>query len=111
MLVIQLLSLKSASPWTNVVKKIPGGELGLKVGMVEVFQKGDVLFFTQDYQIPISKGFVRWGSRKVFYTQKYAKITPPPEWVKKYCSENTHVRAYYTDIGVFLRPYYGGADA
>jgi hypothetical protein len=107
MLIIQNISA-ALSPATYATTKIVDKEIGLKLGeQVEIFGKGDTLFYTQDHQLNLSTGFKRMETRKVFLTQKRAQISFPPKWLKEYCSDVTHVMVFYTKIGLFIKPYKG----
>lgn len=104
MLIIQKIS-KTLTPWTTATTKVAGKEIGLKKGNVEIFGRGDTLFYTQDHQLKLSTGFERLESRKVFFTKSRLHISFPKKWLEKYCSGSTNVKVYYTDLGLFVKPY------
>ena len=97
------------SPRTWATDKTMGQETGLTLGeKVEIYAKGDTLFYTQDFRLPKANGFKLIATRKVFRTQNRAQISLPTDWTTGHCKDMTHVRAYYTKIGLFIRPFYGG---
>ena len=108
MLIIQNI-YNSSPPRTFATFKAAGFETGLKLGSkIEIFQKGDILFYSNGHILPESAGFVKIAVRKVFFTQNRTQVAIPLKWFAEYCNGITHLRAYYTDIGLFLRPFYKG---
>lgn len=98
-----------ACPRTFATDKTMGKETGLILGeQVEIYSKEDILFYTHDVRLPKSKGFKLIATRKVFKTQNRAQVSFPLGWVGVYCGGLMSVRAYYTKIGLFIRPFYGG---
>lgn len=110
MLIVQIISA-SLTPRTYATTKIAGKEIGLKLGeKVEIFANGNTLFYTQDHQLKLSTGFTRLETRKVFFTQTRTQVSFPQKWFKEYCSDVTHVKVYYTKLGLFIKPYNGDSD-
>lgn len=108
MLIIQNI-YNSTPPRTFATDRTGGKETGLTLGEeVQVFVKGDTLYFTHNHRLPDTKGYQKIAVQKVFRTQNRPQITIPAVWAAEYCSEVTHLRAYYTEIGLFLRPFYKG---
>lgn len=96
------------TPRTYATVKIVDKEIGLILGeKVEIFAKGDTLFYTQDHLLKLSTGFKRLETRKVFTTQNRTQISFPQKWFKEYCKGLTHVKVYYTKIGLFIKPFDG----
>ncbi len=106
MLIVQNIS-KALTPWTHATTKVAGKEIGLELGKVEIFVRGDTLFYTQDHQLKLSTGFERLESRKVFLTQNRAQISFPKKWFATYCAGTTNIKVFYTDLGLFVKPFYG----
>lgn len=108
MLIIQNI-YNSSPPRTFATFKAAGFETGLKLGSkIEIFQKGDILFYSNGHILPESTGFVKIAVRKVFFTQNRGQVALLPKWYQKYCYKITHVRVFYTEIGLFIRPFYKG---
>lgn len=104
MLVIQRL-LHPTSKKTYMSAKLVDREIGFKVGdTVNVFLKGDVLLFTKKTEYP---GFSFVKDAKVFLSQRRAQAQLFQPWVKTHMEGLTHLRAYYTKHGIFIRPYHG----
>ena len=92
---------------TGQARGTGGKETGLTLGeKVEIYARGDTLFYSHDHILPEVAGFEKIAVRKVCRTQNRIQVTMPPEWVEEYCKDVTHVRAYYTKIGLFIRPFY-----
>jgi hypothetical protein len=107
MLIIQNIS-KSSPPRTFATFKAAGFETGLERGSkIKIYSRGDILFYSNGYVIPDKYGFEEIAKRKVFFTQNRIHVALPLSWFEEYCNKISHLRAYYTDIGLFLRPFYG----
>ena len=96
------------TPRTYATTKIAGQEIGLTLGeKVTIYENGDTLFYSHDFTLPESAGFTELMKRKVFITQNRTQVSMPPAWFKKYCDGLTHVKVFYTELGLFIKPYYG----
>lgn len=94
---------------TYATTKIAGKDRGLKVGeKVNIYQKDDCLFYSHDKELPESAGFKFLVTRKVVFTQNRPQVFMPTIWFNRYCAGLTHVKVYYTNLGLFIKPYFGG---
>ena len=97
-----------STPRFFATAKILDKEIGLTQGKVEVYGKGDTLFYSDSHILPRKAGFERIITRKAGYTQNRLQVSLPLTWYREYCKDITHLRVYYTEIGLFVKPYYTG---
>ena len=106
MLIIQNIS-KSSPPRTFATFKAAGFEQGLERGSkIKIYSRGDILFYSNGHVIPDKYGFKEIATRKVFFTQNRSQVALPLKWYAEYCNSITLLRVTYSDIGLFLRPFY-----
>jgi hypothetical protein len=107
MLIIQNVYSSGRTPRTYATTKIAGTEIGLTLGdRVTIYQNKHTLFYSHGEELPYHAGFEMIMTRKVSFTQNRPQVSLPPDWVKEYCKDCTHVKVFYTDIGLFIKPYY-----
>jgi len=95
----------NSTPRFFATVKILDKEIGLTEGKIDVYGNGDTLFYSNTNILPASAGYDKIITRKAGYTQNRLQVSLPSDWYKKYCTGVTHLRVYYTDIGLFVKPY------
>jgi hypothetical protein len=101
MVVIQSLNKTCTGLRTQATTNSGDKEIGLKSGdAVDIYEKNGTLLFTQNYEP--KTGFNLIAVRKVFTVNGKSQIIIQKDWC---CKGLTHVKVYYTKIGLFVTPF------
>jgi uncharacterized phage protein (TIGR02220 family) len=101
MMVIQRV-LQANLKRTYASTRIAGKEIGFGIGEhVNVLQRGDTLLYTKS---PEYFDFEYVKSAKAYNQNDRPQITIQESWLKDHPCE--YLRVYYTNHGLFLRPFY-----
>lgn len=105
MIFIQTIKAKR-SKRTNVTQRMGGVTVGFNPGQsLIISQLGDTLAYTSQ---SIPKGFRVLKTVKVYNTQERPQAHVPDEWITDYLGELREAKVFYTNIGIFLKPYVEG---
>lgn len=70
---------------------------------VYIFEKDNVLLYSHESQSK-EPGFTIYKVQVVEGAGGTVQVTIPAEWIKKYCKGLSHVKATYTETGLFIKP-------
>lgn len=87
--------------------KMGDSEIGFDSGdEIVVYSKGDILFYSYESTLPDKAEFEKLTTRKSFTVNHGdIQVSIPYKWFKEYCKGLTHVKVFYTKIGLFIKPY------
>lgn len=78
-------------------------KIGFEAGtVVNVFVKGDTLFFTEKKDCP---GFEFIKKAKVYFTQRRDQGQLNLGWFERNMTGKDLLRVFYTKIGIFIKPF------
>lgn len=86
--------------------------IGFKSGIdIIVYFKDDTLFYSYGSHLLEEAGFKELTTRKSFVlTGDQIYVSVPYKWLNENCNSLSHVKVYYTKIGLFVKPYRGDSN-